>query len=163
MRYRMVPEELVFWMGPIDGEVDARYGVLCRRHADSLTVPRGWTLDDSRDPTLRLFRPTAEAVRRPRRETSVRASAAVAVAGEQLVLDGTGELERPLTGSSTPSLAEGSVIAVVTGEPEPDGAEHVSESGPDTATEPDPATDGIIRPPSSPLLARAFRGTPLER
>lgn len=163
MRYRMVPEELVFWMGPIDGEVDARYGVLCRRHADSLTVPRGWTLDDSRDPTLRLFRPTAEAVRRPRRETSGRAIPTGAVAGEQLVLDGTGEIERPLTGSTAPSPAGGSVIADVTHEPDPGAVEHVSESEPDTATEPDPVTDGIIRPPSSPLLARAFRGTPLER
>jgi len=31
-------------------------GLLCRLHADALTVPRGWTLDDRRDPVPRLFR-----------------------------------------------------------------------------------------------------------
>lgn len=31
-------------------------GLLCRRHADALTVPRGWSLDDRRDPVPRLFR-----------------------------------------------------------------------------------------------------------
>ncbi len=53
----MVPEDLVFWMAPIDGEPDATEGVLCQRHADRLTVPAGWVVDDRRDPTLRLFRP----------------------------------------------------------------------------------------------------------
>ena len=53
----MVPEDLVFWMAPIDGEPDATEGVLCQRHADRLTVPSGWVVDDRRDPTLRLFRP----------------------------------------------------------------------------------------------------------
>ena len=147
MRYRMVPEELVFWMGPIDGEVDARYGVLCRRHADTLTVPRGWTLDDSRDPTLRLFRPTAEAVRRPRRDTPLRDAPQPGGVVEQLVLDGTGEIARPATDTST-------------GSPETDGAP-APDVGPDTG--PDTGPDDIVRPPSSPLLARAFRGTPLER
>lgn len=36
------------------GEVSTS-GALCRRHADALVVPRGWTLDDQRDPTPRLF------------------------------------------------------------------------------------------------------------
>ena len=143
MRYRMVPEELVFWMGPIDGEVDTRYGVLCRRHADTLTVPRGWALDDSRDPTLRLFRPTAEAVRRPRRDSPLRDTPEPVGSVEQLVLDGTGELARPATDTSTGS-------SVIEGAPAPDVE---SDTGP----------DDIVRPPSSPLLARAFRGTPLER
>ena len=31
-------------------------GRLCRRHANALTVPHGWTLDDRRDPTPKLFR-----------------------------------------------------------------------------------------------------------
>lgn len=31
-------------------------GRLCRRHANALTVPRGWTIDDRRDPTPKLFR-----------------------------------------------------------------------------------------------------------
>ena len=55
--YRMVPERLVFWMAPIDDAADTDGGVICQRHADRLVLPRGWTLDDRRDPTLRLFRP----------------------------------------------------------------------------------------------------------
>ena len=35
-----------------------RAGALCRRHADALVVPRGWTLDDRREPAPRLFRVT---------------------------------------------------------------------------------------------------------
>ena len=31
-------------------------GRLCRRHADALTVPHGWTLDDRRQPIPQLFR-----------------------------------------------------------------------------------------------------------
>ncbi|MFM9131870.1 MAG: hypothetical protein ACKORY_03930 [Actinomycetota bacterium] len=31
-------------------------GRLCRRHANALTVPHGWTLDDRRDPNPKLFR-----------------------------------------------------------------------------------------------------------
>ena len=31
-------------------------GRLCRRHANALSVPRGWTIDDRRDPTPKLFR-----------------------------------------------------------------------------------------------------------
>ncbi|MEY2975051.1 MAG: hypothetical protein RIR49_1471 [Actinomycetota bacterium] len=128
MRYRMAPEELVFWMGPIEGEVDARYGVLCRRHADGMTVPRGWTLDDSRDPTLRLFRPTVDDGQRTRRSPASRTGSPATADGEQLELD-----------ASVPPGAE------------------VAES--ESA---DPV-DGLDRAPISPLLARAFRGTPLER
>lgn len=157
MRYRMVPEELIFWMGPIDGDVDVRFGVLCRRHADSLTVPRGWTLDDSRDPTLRLFRPAVEAVRRPRREPPPREPAEPSTGGEQLVLDGTGEITRPAIGSSD---SEGTT----THDP-PAPVETAGGDRPETAVDDanDTADGGLVRPPSSPLLARAFRGTPLER
>lgn len=31
-------------------------GRLCRRHADALVVPRGWTIDDRRQPIPQLFR-----------------------------------------------------------------------------------------------------------
>lgn len=155
MRYRMVPEELIFWMGPIDGEVDVRYGVLCRRHADSLTVPRGWTLDDSRDPTLRLFRPTVEPVRRPRPEPPTREPAEPPIEVEQLVLDGTGEIPRPITRSPAARRA-------TTPDPPAQG-ESAGGDDLDTAVDGDTTDGGLVRPPSSPLLARAFRGTPLER
>jgi hypothetical protein len=37
-------------------------GRLCRRHANALTVPRGWTIDDRRDEIPRLFKVLAEEV-----------------------------------------------------------------------------------------------------
>ena len=37
-------------------------GRLCRRHANALIVPRGWTLDDRREAIPRLFKALAEEV-----------------------------------------------------------------------------------------------------
>jgi hypothetical protein len=54
--YGMRAEDLVFWIDVLIDGADLG-GVLCRRHADSMVVPRGWTLDDLRDPDLHLFRP----------------------------------------------------------------------------------------------------------
>jgi hypothetical protein len=55
--YGMRPEDLVFWLDVLSADADDSVGVLCRRHADAMIVPRDWTLDDLRDPELRLFRP----------------------------------------------------------------------------------------------------------
>ena len=57
--YGMRVEDLVFWLDALADEDPRKGGVLCRRHADSMVVPRGWTLNDLRDPHLRLFRPPA--------------------------------------------------------------------------------------------------------
>ena len=48
--YGMVAEELLFWLAPLDAAAD-RAGVLCRRHADDLSVPLGWHLTDRRAAT----------------------------------------------------------------------------------------------------------------
>ena len=58
--YGMVPEELLFWLAPLDAASGADGQVLCRRHADSMVVPRLWTLDDRRDPVPRLFSPPVD-------------------------------------------------------------------------------------------------------
>lgn len=49
--------QLLVWLEvvPDDGHVE-RMGVVCRRHADAMVVPRGWTLDDRRELRPRLFR-----------------------------------------------------------------------------------------------------------
>ena len=49
-------------------------GRLCRRHANALTVPRGWTIDDRRDPTPKLFRIEEDtpAARTPKEKRSVK-------------------------------------------------------------------------------------------
>jgi hypothetical protein len=63
----MRAEDLVFWLDVIvDGHRPER-GVLCQRHADSMVVPRGGTLNDLREPHLHLFRPpTRPDVAKPR-------------------------------------------------------------------------------------------------
>ena len=58
--YGMRPEDLVFWLDAMRDD-SAETGVLCQRHGDSMVVPRGWTLDDLRDPDLHLFRPPRSA------------------------------------------------------------------------------------------------------
>ena len=71
--YGMVPEDLVFWLDVTVAGDDLGVGVLCRRHADSMVVPRSWTLDDRRDPELHLFRPptgSTAARRAPKRRST---------------------------------------------------------------------------------------------
>ena len=53
------------WLDPLDPERGVGAGVLCARHADTLTPPRGWHLQDRRTPTPRLW------VDRPTQGTSV--------------------------------------------------------------------------------------------
>jgi len=53
----MENERLLVWLELVpDGSAPVRSGVLCRRHADAMIVPRGWTLDDRREPMPRLFK-----------------------------------------------------------------------------------------------------------
>ena len=85
--YGMRAEDLVFWLDMLPDEPEDDAAVLCRRHADSMVVPRGWTLDDLRDPDLHLFRPPLPAptlrTRVPRRS---RDRSAIDATGEQLRL-----------------------------------------------------------------------------
>lgn len=50
-------------------------GRLCRRHADAISVPRGWTIDDRRQAVPQLFRqadmPQAEPVKKEKRVPKV--------------------------------------------------------------------------------------------
>lgn len=53
----MDPEQLLVWLEAVpDAVAPLRTGVVCRRHADAMMVPRGWTLDDRRESRPRLFR-----------------------------------------------------------------------------------------------------------
>ena len=49
--YGFDADRLLVWLSPLDPDADRkRAGTLCIRHADAMVVPRGWTLDDARDP-----------------------------------------------------------------------------------------------------------------
>jgi hypothetical protein len=88
----MVPEDLLFWLAPLADAPTPDPNVLCRRHADAMVVPIGWTLDDRREQQPRLFKPrqqvagTAPAPTRRKKKSTP---------AEQLQIDGTGETPRP--------------------------------------------------------------------
>ncbi len=144
----MVPEDLLFWLEPLDRWVDQYAGVLCRRHADAMVVPRGWFLDDRREPAPRLFRTptdTTGPMARPRRR---RAATATEPPVEQL------EFGSQLPPPVAPAPDEAVAAAVVEQGPAHDADHAVWRPAFDV----DDDLDGLLEA-DSPLLARAFRGT----
>ncbi len=144
----MRPEDLVFWIDVLPAQVDHGAAVLCLRHANSMVVPRGWTLDDLRDPDLHLFRPPLPA---PTARTRAPRQPRVAPRGEQLEFDGALGAD-----AVTRSDTRGALDVVDDPDPDPD---------PDVDPDVDPWTpsfdeaddlDGLLSA-RSPLLARAFR------
>jgi hypothetical protein len=136
----MRPEDLVFWIDVLPEQIDRGAAVLCLRHANSMVVPRGWTLDDLRDPDLRLFRPPLPA---PTARSRAPRQARVAPDVEQLELGealGAEAVARPEIPAADDSVHD----------PDPD-------VGPWTPSfdEADDL-DGLLSA-RSPLLARAFR------
>lgn len=80
--YGFDTSELSVWLAPFEPDEKARpygSGILCRRHADALAVPRGWHVDDRREAVPRLFlapaageQPVTAAKVRPIREKKER-------------------------------------------------------------------------------------------
>jgi len=134
----MRPEDLVFWIDVLPAQIDHGTAVLCLRHANSMVVPRGWTLDDLRDPELRLFRPPLPApTARSRAPRQHRVTPGV----EQLELGGAHEAHDD-AGSEIPAA---------------DDVVEDPDVGPWTPSfdEADDL-DGLLSA-RSPLLSRAFR------
>ena len=139
--YGMEPEDLLFWVDTFHPADRHDTGVLCRRHADAMVVPRGWTLDDRRESQPRLFRSSVDAsgpIARPKRRSRTVAASGARQHVEQLEL----------------AAAESDVTAPI------DSAN--GADGPSTPWMPafdnDDDLDGLLHV-ESPLLARAFRGT----
>jgi hypothetical protein len=161
--YGMRTEDLVFWLDALRESTPSTGGVLCQRHGDSMVVPRGWTLDDLRDPELHLFRPPSRTDRVGPRARRRPGSNAANGAAEQLELGGlAGPVDaepehRPVDVAPAHS-ADGSNPA-----PGPMAVDETpSDPGPDERWAPnfDAADDldGLLSA-RSPLLSRAFRGT----
>jgi hypothetical protein len=147
----MRPEDLVFWLDRLDAAARDGGGVLCRRHADSMIVPRSWTLDDLRDPDLHLFRPPAAD---PSRRRQRRPSATNQIDGddvEQLALGVDADVEEATSEAS--GVVEDAVDSTAGNTPGPAG--HVDPWSPTFDDGDD--LDGLLAA-RSPLLARAFRG-----
>ncbi len=147
----MVPEDLLFWIAPISDAPISDPSLLCTRHADAMVVPRGWTLDDRRDAVPRLFStrriaPEPAPQSKPKRH---RPSAGVSARGEQMQIDGTGEISRPAVDAPEAVAATDDETVAVDG----DVADHWQPE-----FDVDDDLDGLLQV-NSPLLARAFRGT----
>jgi hypothetical protein len=128
----MVPEDLLFWVDALDGVAEPDAAVLCRRHADAMVVPRGWTLDDRREPTLRLFRPPAA--------------------------DDTGPISRRRRrGDPTPPGGIPQQLDFDAGSAQEPAAPADEGAAWRPAFDVDDDLDGLLQV-DSPLLARAFRG-----
>lgn len=56
MSYGIDNAHLVVWLDNSHVPEREHAGRLCRRHANALIVPRGWTVDDRRQPIPQLFR-----------------------------------------------------------------------------------------------------------
>src|SRR5262245_45476886 len=144
--YGFDPERLLVWLGTFDPDGErTRAGVLCKRHADSMVVPVGWTLDDRRDPQPPLFRAarTTRRKRQPRRPQPSPAALDAALADE------------------LPLQPEGPTVADVTGAvPDDPDATVAMPWMPVVETRDD--LDGLLHA-ESPLLARAFLGTARPR
>jgi len=156
--YGLRPEALVFWLDNIDGPL-GEGGVLCLRHADTMIVPRGWTLDDLRDPDLHLFRPPAAEPVQPRvRRAVVSASGETPDPAEQLEL---GDVNADAVNNADP--AEDTDAADLTGADQGASAAVGSVDASARSESWSPSfdsgddLDGLLSA-SRPLLARAFRG-----
>jgi hypothetical protein len=53
--YGFNTQVLAVWLNTYDPNVSFGTGILCRRHANALVVPRGWHIDDKRENIPRLF------------------------------------------------------------------------------------------------------------
>lgn len=159
--YGMVPEDLLFWLAPLGDAPAPDPSVLCKRHADAMVVPRGWTLDDRREAQPRLFKPRPAAPAASTPPPSRRRRSHHHIEGEQLIIDGTGEIPRP---AIEPDDDEAD--AADDGRDGGDGGDMAEPAGPVAPWQPefdhDDDLDGLLEV-SSPLLARAFRGTDRRR
>jgi len=148
LAYGMRTDDLVFWLDELRDSSDHASGVLCQRHGDSMIVPRGWTLDDLRDPDLHLFRPPAVAeLARPAAARRSRARGSS---------DDTEQLELGNLGVADASPVSAAAAAVVVA---CDTADEVDPAGRWTPTfDAADDLDGLLSA-RSPLLSRAFRGS----
>ncbi len=151
--YAIDAEHLTVWIDAIERADVLRGGVLCRRHADAMVVPMGWTLDDRRDPELRLFKSrTAEpaAAPKPRKPKVPRPAPAVV----QLQLDETPAPPRPTKKRQRVSAATNGASNGTPNAPEADEAspwKPIFDQSDDL--------DGLLEA-SGPLLQRAFGKRP---
>jgi hypothetical protein len=145
--YGFDADRLLVWLASFDPDAErTRAGVLCKRHADSMVVPLGWTLDDTREPKPPLFQAprTTRRKRQPRRQPAAAPRSPVARADELPLQTEPGHTVAELSGA----------------EPDDPDATVALPWMPVFDVRDD--LDGLLRA-DSPLLARAFQGSARPR
>lgn len=152
--------DLLVWLAPVSDDPDtARTGVICRRHADAMVVPRGWTLDDRREARPRLFRVSESSATARARPTRRRRRADPLDTSEQLRLAMADEAE-PVNDSNLNDANDDGLNEVTVGEIRPLGQPDADETRaiPWRFEYNDRDDLGGVLDANSPLLSRAFRG-----
>lgn len=153
------------WLAVRVGEDGYRSGVLCRRHADAMVVPKGWILDDRREMRPRLFRSpatddaVAEAITGPAPEPPVTPAVPRRAPRRRPARP------RPAVDDTTLAFdleGESRTVAAVTGGPSVDDPDATVAMPWNPRFDDDDDLDGVLSA-DSPLLARAFRGTDRPR
>jgi len=177
---------LLVWLDNLVDDDRAKAGALCQRHADRLTAPKGWWLDDRRVEVPDLFHanapeappaPPAPGTRRTSRRRSRKpAPEVVATVVEEPVLeehvlpdnlvplsgfeDTPAPTEPPRKTGATEVTAPAPSKAKAKASLPPPGATGAAIPPPPVLpTETEPEEVDPIFEPSTPLLARAFTGT----
>jgi hypothetical protein len=160
----MRPEDLIFWLDVLTDDHRLERGVLCRRHADSMVVPRGWTLNDMRDPHLHLFRPPPRPPAAASRSRRRRPDPPTRDETGQLALDAILDVDEASTTTAGPDEADSAPSTEITGSDDSvamNERQDATDVGGDAARwtpefDDRDDLDGLLSA-SSPLLARAFR------
>ena len=149
-------DRLLVWLAPREPDGDPlRAGSLCKRHADAMVVPRGWTLDDRREPTPRALphrarcRPPRTPPRRRRPHAEPHAADLAASRRAELgCAAGDRSARSPsVTGRRRSPTDDPDATVAIPWMPDFDQQDDL---------------DGVLAA-GSPLLARAFRGTDRPR
>lgn len=172
----MESEHLLVWLAVPGTVMPIRSGLLCRRHADAMIVPRGWTLDDRREAMPRLFKVTEPASPNHPSRGRTRAKLEVAEADVPRQLEFDDAADAPVADATAPIVGVlGDAIDGIDrpGEPPPvmpvpDGLTvgdlASTDDDPDQTRalpwrpvfDDDDDLGGLLKA-KSPLLARAFR------
>ena len=172
--YGFDSEQSVVWLESVAATrvEEVRSGMVCRRHGDSMSAPRGWTLDDRRGDAATLFGSLPDAavvaVAAPRRtQRARRTPRPVDLTGELQF----GPIDDPPVPESGPEVVDRAVVstasatatatATVAGSVaeylDPDETKAIAWSPHFDQTD---DLGGLLRA-ESPLLARAFGRRPL--
>lgn len=145
MSFGFDADRLLVWIGVRQPDDDPmRSGSLCRRHADAMVVPQGWTLDDRREPGPRLFKAPADTTPSPARaRRSATRQTGQTGPTEQMDLEGAPRTVADVVGP----MADPDTTAPIPWLPTFDH---------------DDDLDGVLAA-ETPLLARAFRGADRPR